>query len=109
MCEKCVELDRNIDHYRGVASRITDDARPLVPPARRNPYAQQFFHLSRGLMFGTNGVPTMRTGAKSAAVTTTCFWAAGIDLITSGAGFDSSKLAAPTAAKPAVNPIGTFP
>jgi hypothetical protein len=27
MCEKRVELDRNIDHYRGIASRITDDAR----------------------------------------------------------------------------------
>jgi hypothetical protein len=26
MCEKCVELDGKIDHYRGIASRITDEA-----------------------------------------------------------------------------------
>jgi hypothetical protein len=24
MCEKCVELDRKIEHYRYMASRITD-------------------------------------------------------------------------------------
>jgi hypothetical protein len=24
MCEKCVELDRNIEHYRSIASTITD-------------------------------------------------------------------------------------
>jgi len=26
MCEKCVELDGRIEHYRGIASRITDQA-----------------------------------------------------------------------------------
>jgi hypothetical protein len=26
MCEKCVELDGKIEHYRGIASRITDEA-----------------------------------------------------------------------------------
>ena len=46
----------------------------------------------------------MRTAAKSAEVTT-CFWVSGIDLINSGVGFDFSKLAAPTAAKPTVNPV----
>jgi beta-phosphoglucomutase-like phosphatase (HAD superfamily) len=24
MCEKCIELDKKIEHYRGMASRITD-------------------------------------------------------------------------------------
>jgi hypothetical protein len=26
MCEKCVELDRNIEHYRSIASSMTDEA-----------------------------------------------------------------------------------
>ena len=26
MCEKCVELDGKIEHYRDIASRITDEA-----------------------------------------------------------------------------------
>ena len=26
MCEKCVELDGKIEHYRGIASRNTDEA-----------------------------------------------------------------------------------
>jgi hypothetical protein len=26
MCEKCVELDRNIEHYRSIASTIADQA-----------------------------------------------------------------------------------
>jgi hypothetical protein len=26
MCDKCIELDRNIEHYRDIASRITDQA-----------------------------------------------------------------------------------
>jgi hypothetical protein len=26
MCEKCVELDGKIEHYRGIASRIADEA-----------------------------------------------------------------------------------
>ena len=26
MCEKCVELDRNIEHYRSIASTITEQA-----------------------------------------------------------------------------------
>ena len=26
MCEKCVEIDGKIEHYRGIASRITDEA-----------------------------------------------------------------------------------
>jgi hypothetical protein len=26
MCDKCVELDGKIDHYRSLASRITDEA-----------------------------------------------------------------------------------
>jgi FAD/FMN-containing dehydrogenase len=26
MCEKCVELDGKIEHYRRIASRITDQA-----------------------------------------------------------------------------------
>jgi hypothetical protein len=26
MCEKCVELDRNIEHYRSIAATITDQA-----------------------------------------------------------------------------------
>jgi hypothetical protein len=62
------------------------------------------FHRSRGLVFGTNGVPTIRTGSNSAALTTVCL-AAGADGIKSGAGFDSIRLAAPTAAKPTVNPV----
>ena len=26
MCEKCVELDGNIEHYRDIALRMTDEA-----------------------------------------------------------------------------------
>jgi hypothetical protein len=26
MCEKCVEIDGKIENYRGIASRITDEA-----------------------------------------------------------------------------------
>jgi hypothetical protein len=26
MCEKCVEIDGKIEHYRGIASRNTDEA-----------------------------------------------------------------------------------
>ena len=26
MCEKCVDLDRNIEHYRSIATKITDEA-----------------------------------------------------------------------------------
>ena len=26
MCEKCTEFDRNIGHYRDIASKITDEA-----------------------------------------------------------------------------------
>jgi hypothetical protein len=26
MCEKCIELDGKIEHYRGLLSRITDQA-----------------------------------------------------------------------------------
>jgi hypothetical protein len=26
MCDRCVELDGKIEHYRGIASRITDEA-----------------------------------------------------------------------------------
>jgi hypothetical protein len=26
MCEKCLELDGKIEHYRGIASRITEEA-----------------------------------------------------------------------------------
>ena len=26
MCDKCVELDGKIEHYRGIASRNTDEA-----------------------------------------------------------------------------------
>jgi hypothetical protein len=26
MCDRCVELDRNIEHYRDIASKITDQA-----------------------------------------------------------------------------------
>jgi hypothetical protein len=51
-------------------------------------------------MFGTNGVPTIRTGFKSAAATV--WFAADPDLIKRGTGF--GKLAAPTAAKPIVKP-----
>jgi hypothetical protein len=43
-------------------------------------------------MFGTNGVPTMRTGAKSAAATTRSL-VTGIDLIRSGEEFGFSRLA----------------
>jgi hypothetical protein len=55
---------------------------------------------SRGCTFGTNRMPTIRTGFKSAAATV--WFAAEPDLIKDGAG--SSKLAAPTAAKPIVKP-----
>jgi hypothetical protein len=26
MCEKCIELDSKIEHYRDIASKITDEA-----------------------------------------------------------------------------------
>jgi hypothetical protein len=26
MCEKCIELDSKIEHYRAIASKITDEA-----------------------------------------------------------------------------------
>jgi hypothetical protein len=58
------------------------------------------FHRTRGYTFGTNGVPTIRTGFKSAVATV--WFAAEPDLTKRGAG--SSKLAAPTAAKPIVKP-----